>query len=189
MAAVALLDAAARANAHWLRCKFPEFVKADALLLIVAGGAALWTRPSMLPRPVDPRLAAVCLASAVLASIKLLDLLLSYRRGLAGVVLVLAAANAAALSDLSALAVPPLDRACGAVGAFGGTAGPAAALLCPDAAWIPPAAAVLVAATTLVALARPLWRGLADVGFVGATFVGDRRRERGLVRPTRHTRA
>ena len=83
MAAVALLDMASRANGHWLRCKFPDFVKADALGLTVAGGAALWRHPPFAVPGYDPRLAAAgCIALAALLVVKALDLLLSARRGL-----------------------------------------------------------------------------------------------------------
>lgn len=190
MAAVALLDMASRVNGHWLRCKFPEFVKAGALVLFGAGGAALWKRSPLAVPGLDPRIiVVVVLAVSALLVVKLLDLLLSARRGLAGVVLLLAAGNAAAGWAACGLLLPPLARACAMVGAFGIMDGGAAGLICPNLAWAPAGGAGLAATVTLLALAGPLRRGLGDVGFVGATFVGDRRRERGLVRPTRHTRA
>ena len=189
MIAVALLDMTSRANVHWLRCKFPEFIKANVLALLVAGGTALWWRPLALLPSFDVRyVVAGCIAAAVLVSVKLLDLLLSAKRGLVGVVIVLAGCNAAAAWVASSLVQPSLAQICNVARALGSLDG-AARLLCPNLAWSPAAAAALVAALTLLVFARPLRRGVGDVGFVGATFVGDRRRERGLVRPTRHTRA
>lgn len=190
MAAVALLDMASRANGHWLRCKFPDFVKADALALIVSGGGVLWRHPPFAVPGYDPRLVtSVCIAVAAFLFVKALDLLLSARRGLAGAVLVLAAGNAAAAWAACGLLLPPLAQACAVAGALGVVDGGAAGLICPNLAWGHVAVAGLAATLTLLALVGPLRRGLGDVGFVGATFVGDRRRERGLVRPTRHTRA
>ena len=97
MAVVATLDVASRVNRHWLRCKFPDFVTADAVVLLATGGVALWGRPPFAVAGLDPRpLAACCIAAGALGAVKLLDLLLSLRRGLAATVLVLAGGNAAA---------------------------------------------------------------------------------------------
>lgn len=189
MAMVALLDMMSRANSHWLRCKFPEFVKAGASVLLVAGGVALWHGPPLDRLGPDPRVvAAGCMAVAALGIVKLLDLLLSVRRGLAAVVLVLMAGNAAMGWAICRLVLPALGRTCAAVGAFGTFDGGAAYMLCPNLTVLPLVTAGLVAALTLLALSGPLRRGLGDVGFVAATFMGDRRRDHGLVRPARHTR-
>lgn len=191
MAMVALLDIASRANLHWLRCRFPEFVKAEATILLLAGGAALWSHPpAMVLASAQPQFAlAGGLALAAVALVKALDLLLSLRHGLAAAVLLAAAGNAALGWCGAGLALPALARACASASALGALDGGVSGLLCPNLAALQPAAAGLAAALTLLVLSRPLRRGLGDVGFVGATLMGDRRRHHGLVRPTRHTRA
>ena len=191
MATVALLDIASRANLLWLRCRFPDFVKAEAAILLLAGGAALWWHPpaTVLARA-QPQLALEGgLALAALALVKALDLLLSVRHGLAAAVLLAAAGNAALGWSGAGLALPALAQACASASALGALDGGVSGLLCPNLAVLQPVAAGLAAALTLLVLAHPLRRGLGDVGFVGATLMGDRRRHHGLVRPTRHTRA
>ena len=189
MIMVALLDILLRANLHWLRCKFPEFVKAGAFVLLIAAGVTLFYSPPRITLGPDPRfVAAGCITAAALCFVKLLDLLLSVRRGLAAVVLVLMAGNAAIGWAICRLVLPALGRTCASVGALGTFDGGAASLLCPNLPVMPLFTAGLVAALTLLALSGPLRRGLGDVGFVGATFMGDRRRDHGLVRPAHHTR-
>lgn len=190
MACIALLDLLSRANLYALRCKFPEFVKMNAALLIGAGAAWLWFHPPNTAPRYDPRLImALGGTVATLCFVKLMDLLLAVRHGLVGVVLVFVASNAAAAAMGAELLRPALALQCGAVMDFGTPTGGIAPVLCPNLA---DTGAALVGGTillTLLAQAAQLRRGLRDVGFVGATFMGDRRRERGLVRPIRHTRA
>ena len=190
MVMVALLDMTSRINLYWLRCKFPEFVKAGASALLVAGGVALWYGPALGILGSDPHfVAAGCITAAALALVKLLDLLLSVRRGLAAVVLVLMAGNAATGWALCRLLLPALGRTCATVRAMGASDDGAASMLCPHLTVMPLVAAGLVASLTLLALSGPLRRGLGDVGFVSATFMGDRRRDHGLVRPERRTKS
>ena len=190
MACVALLDIVSRANLYWLRCKFPEFVKMNAALLMGAGAAWLWFHPPNTAPHDDPRLImAMGGTLATLCFVKVMDLLLAVRHGLVGVVLVFVASNAAAALMSAELLRPALALQCGSVMAFGTPAGGIAAILCPNLADTGAALAGGTILLTLLSQNAQLRRGLRDVGFVGATFMGDRRRERGLVRPVRHTRA
>lgn len=190
MACIALLDIVSRANLYWLRCKFPEFVKMNAALLMGAGAAWLWFHPPNTAPHDDPRLImAMGGTLATLCFVKVMDLLLAVRHGLVGVVLVFVASNAAAALMSAELLRPALALQCGSVMAFGTPAGGIAAILCPNLADTGAALAGGTILLTLLSQNAQLRRGLRDVGFVGATFMGDRRRERGLVRPVRHTRA
>ena len=190
MGCIALLDSLTRVNLYWLRCKFPEFVKVNATLLMGAGAAWLWLHPPGTAPSYDPRLiAALGGTVATLGLVKVLDLLLAIRHGLVGVVLVFVGSNAAAALMSAELLRPALALQCGSVMDFGTPTDGIAPLLCPNLADTGPALVGGAILLTLLAHAAPLRRGLRDVGFVGATFIGDRRRERGLVRPIRHTRA
>ena len=86
-AACAGLDLVEKANAYLLRCKFPEFIKLNVLLLAVGWFVFTWITP-----PAWPLLLA-WLAFCLFA-IKLTDIALSRAKGLAVVVVGLASANA-----------------------------------------------------------------------------------------------
>ena len=180
MASVALLDPAARAAGILLRCRFPEFVSANALLLAAAGGVQLWLFPVRIPGA-DPRLVGIAAwAIGAAAFVKMLDLLLSVRRGLAWVILLLAAYNGVLAYGGVVLLAPTLGGACRSGLRPTGMLDALVQLLCPALGQAPAVAAALACAATLLLLARALRRGLGDVGFVAATFVGDRRRADGL---------
>src|SRR6185312_2565903 len=96
--ACAVLDLIEKASPYVLRCKFPEAVKVDLTLL--ACSAALWTWSGQ-AQAFAPRFSGWSLILVVVvaccAIVKIVDLALSMKKGLAIVVMVLAAANAAAV--------------------------------------------------------------------------------------------
>jgi hypothetical protein len=185
MACIALFDGLARSNALWLRCKFPEFVKLN-LLVIVVGATALWFfGPAILPGR-DPRLLGLGAALGAVLLIKLLDLLLAVRHGLIGTVLVLAVGNGAVAYGFGEIGRSVLDAASRLLTAFPEGAELVHVLGMTTASTLLGIGAVLL---TCIVYLRPLRRGIRDVGFVGATYVGDRGRENGLVRPAKYTRA
>jgi membrane associated rhomboid family serine protease len=179
----ALIDLLEKANALVLRCKFPEFVKINAF--IVVGGVALLLGSG---RPIASFfnaggwwLPAACLAACLLV-IKLCDLLLSIKHGLAVIVVAFAVANGALVlvaGGASASAVrsvcasrnfPPLVEI--------GNALRDAACARPSLTLVIAAAAVC--ALTILACSQELDRGIRDVGFVGVTLRAERKRRRGI---------
>jgi membrane associated rhomboid family serine protease len=174
MIACALLDLVERANGYWLRCKFPEFAKFN-LLLLVAG--SLIPLRLVLGNSLWPRLLA-CFVGG-LAAVKLLDIALSRLKGLAIVVVAFSVANAALFFFLALSLVPAacsrtfspgiarmrevLIKACGAH---------------VDATLVGIAIVALV--LTLLLYSQELYRGIKDIGFVGASLSGERRRRQGI---------
>jgi membrane associated rhomboid family serine protease len=173
MVIVALLDLVEKANAYALRCKFPEFAKMN-LLLLMAGllalvqsdvGAGTWIATLI-----------CCLAGLLI--VKLVDIVLALRKGLAIVVIGFSIANAALVLLAAAMFSPAACR-----------------MLVPAAnermrgvvlAGCSHLTAVLIIATaltlvlTLLLYSQELDRGLKDIGFAGAAMTGERKRRFGL---------
>jgi membrane associated rhomboid family serine protease len=174
----ALLDAIERANGYVLRCKFPEFVKLNGFVIVCA--FALFLLRAKSPVPFSSGAGAPAVIALVIASvtgIKLVDLLLSIRWGLAATVVLLALANAALVAMWASAYPSALARVC---------AIPASSLqnLLTRACSYPTAMiASLAGATAIITLlaCRPsLVRGLTDVGFVGNSLRAERQRRSGL---------
>ena len=177
--ACALLDLVEKLNGRWLRCKFPEFVKVNLLLLAIA--AALLMLMSLAPTITDGisvAIAVFAFAVAFCAIIKLTDLALSVRKGLAITVIALAAANAVCVilagwlltSAACAMRRPtgaaPLDNF---VSAF-----------CTSPLLVTALLAIGAIAATLLACSDEIRRGLQDVGFVATSLRAERSRRHGL---------
>lgn len=137
-----VLEAAAWVSVWLLRCRFPEWLKLD--LMLVASLAAVTF-------PVGPAVLGASLLLYVTVVVKVADLALCRRHGMAAV------AGAAVLAQAALLA-----RA----GAGFGTAGVQAA----------GAALVVIVLLHL----RPLLRGMQDRSFVPAALQAERRRVQGL---------
>jgi hypothetical protein len=103
-AAVALLDRLEALNRHWLRCKFPEFVKFGiAIAAVIAAGLAYLESPLAGGGDIWVRIAEG--GVAVLIIVKLFDLVLGRPKGLAILALAIAALYAALpLTGMSAMA-------------------------------------------------------------------------------------
>ena len=177
----ALIDLIERANAVALRCKFPEFVKVNGL--VVCGGIvlALWSVAPAAVDPTDWRTALLCLVG-YLAIVKACDVLLSVRHGLAIMVLVFALANAALLLILKRVFDADIYSAC-ASGHFIASIQLETAVLdtvCTNMRLTLIVAAVGVFALTALAYAPELRRGIDDVGFVAATLQAERKRRHGI---------
>lgn len=170
----ALLDLVEKANVYVLRCKFPEAVKVNLTLLACV--AALWVWPGR-AQAMASGWSLVVVGAACCAVVKLVDLALSMKKGLAIVVIVLAGANAAAVM-LSGWAVAsscsprwptgsvPLDNFL--------------VMFCPNPVLISGLAAIGVSAVTFWLCAKEISRGIEDVGFVGTSLRAERGRRHGL---------
>jgi len=179
--ACALIDLLEKGTSFVLRCKFPEFVKVNAFVILgIVALVASMDRP-MTGAPGDAGWELpVGLALAGCVIVKACDLVLSIRHGLAILVAAFAVANAAlawlagdALAEHSACVFRAMPR----VGSLAGTVAGAA---CDNLGVVLVAAAVASGAVTLLVCAQELQRGIADVGFVGATLRAERKRRYGL---------
>lgn len=176
--ACALLDLIEKANIHVLRCKFPEAVKVNLTLLACV--AALWAWSGQAQAIAAGGAgwgAALVVVAACCAVVKMVDLILSMKKGLAIVVTVLAGANAAAVmlsgGALASTCSPrwptgsvPLDNLL--------------VIFCPNPVLISGLAAIGAAAVTLWLCSKEISRGIEDVGFVGTSLRAERGRRRGL---------
>jgi membrane associated rhomboid family serine protease len=174
----ALLDLIERVNAHVLRCKFPEFVKLNGF--VIACAVALFVLRANSPVPFSSGLGAqavIGLAAGTIVGIKLVDLVLSMRWGLAVVAVLLALANAALVAMWTIAYPASLARICTM---------PARPLrdalirTCDSPTTMVALCAIATAVITLLALRSSLLRGLTDVGFVGNSLRAERQRRDGL---------
>ena len=91
LVACAVLDLIEKMNARLLRCKFPEFVKINLAILACAAAILLFgNRLSAAAGPEAPSIAIAYVVACCLV-IKLADIVLSTKKGLAAIVVALAA--------------------------------------------------------------------------------------------------
>jgi rhomboid protease GluP len=179
LVACAGLDVAEKANAYALRCKFPEFAKLNLFLL--AGGClfVVWgiARDALFAKA-PAWLPLLLCALVCLGAVKLFDVVLSRRRGLAVAVVGLSVANGMLLLVLTVMLAP---RGCGAGYA---PAFPRMRDLLIAVCTNVSAASLIVGSAalvlTLLLYSQELHRGLKDVGFVSASMTGERKRRYGL---------
>jgi hypothetical protein len=124
---------------------------------------------------------AAVFALASLIVVKLVDVILTLRKGLAITVIALAAANAAAVQACATVFASQLAAGCASrppsavaaldtmLQALCASPGPAAI-----------GASVLAAVLTLLLYSQEFYRGLIDVGFVATSLQADRQRSRGI---------
>jgi membrane associated rhomboid family serine protease len=178
MVTCACLDLIEKTTAWWLRCKFPEFVKMNAFIAFAVVVAYCWAKPivSLQQAWVFP----VASAIAGLIFIKVLDVMLSIKRGLAAVVVVFALTNAILVLLLARLFDQALVSAC--LGQRSSTSAMAGVLAkaCENMDLSISLAAMSALAFTLLLYWPQFARGLADVGFVGASLRGERARRWGI---------
>lgn len=163
-----------------LRGKVPEFVKVNSALLLAALVYYLWRVGELAVFDgIDIWVSALILTAGGLAALKLVDWLLSVRKGLAIVVLAFAIGNAVAVLSLgpwlSALYAP----LCASRSPPPSLRDALAAACANPAAVVYGLAAGAFVLTMLIYL-RPFLKGAADVGFVSASLTAERQRFRGI---------
>ena len=179
--ACALIDLAEKANRLLLRCKFPEFVKINAFIVVVGGALLAWD-DALAPSGADAWWPLVALLVAAAVVIKACDLLLSVKKGLAILVLLFAVGNAALVLHAGTVFAPALRSICiaGRVRAADGIGGVVVGAACASLGVTLIVAAALAFVATLVVCWQPLERGMSDVGFIDATLRAERRRRHGI---------
>jgi hypothetical protein len=179
----ALIDLLERANRLAFRCKFPELVKINGAILGAMLGVLMWRNKPGTPAPgssEDWFLLLAYLASC-LAAIKLVDLVLSLKRGLAIIVVAFSVANAglALLAAKMAALLPGLSCASPPLGAQG-LVETLVDLACSNSQVTIAIIAAGVFAATLLLYSQELARGIRDVGFVGGSMRAERKRRQGI---------
>jgi membrane associated rhomboid family serine protease len=178
----ALLDVLEKVNPLILRCKFPEFVKLNSFAALGAISVYWLVSPPMefLSHSADwQKLLAYSILCLV--TIKLLDLMLSVKKGLALIVVLFALANAAIALLAWKIFASAFTPICATANSgsmdqikivFGA--------VCMHLDLIMYLAALCAFALTILVYRPELHRGITDVGFVGATLRAERRRRQGV---------
>ena len=178
MAACALLDVIEKANATLLRCKFPEFAKMNLILLTIGLLFLAWFRKLDLLPGIPLWALSIACAVVCLVVVKLLDLVLSRRKGLAVAVVAFAIANAVLLLFVAAALAPTACARSFSPAIVQMRNLLAAACANPNVTLIAIAAAALL--LMLLLYSQELYRGINDIGFVGAAMTGERKRRHGI---------
>jgi len=179
--ACAFLDLIEKINSRILRCKFPEPVKTNIFVLACGCGLLFWSSAPAAITMGSEWLPAAAFVAVCCLVVKMVDIGLSLKKGLAIIVIVLAIANSAIVVFGSTRSASFLASAC-APNRFAGSM-PIESLVA--AACANPALAIAIAAgcaltLTLLLYSQELHRGLRDVGFVGASLRAERLRHKGL---------
>ena len=183
-AACAVLDSLEHLNRHWLKCKFPEFVKFGIAIACLLGLSLLSPEIASASQSVPAH--TIEWGSGILLSIKLADLILDRRKGLGILALGTAlfygllpwAVDSATSGAFQSYCIKAQSFA-----ANGGMFWEATSLLsaiCQHAALWPLVLGPIVFGVVLLILRRELFRGLRDAGFVANTLRAERNRRRGL---------
>lgn len=176
--ACAVLDLVEKTNAYVLRCKFPEAVKVNLALLACVMALWVWSGPAQtIAAGTSGWGPVIIIAVAYCAVVKLVDLALSMKKGLAIVVTALAGVNAATVMlcgwVLAFYCWPHLPMGYPLLDSL-------LVIFCPNPVLISALTAIGVAALTLFLCANEISRGIADVGFVGKSLRAERSRRHGL---------
>jgi rhomboid protease GluP len=180
--ACAVLDLLEKTVFRLLRCKFPEFAKANLSILACVAALLWWGAQSAgaIDRTEVAVFAAVFAVTALLA-VKLIDLTLTLRKGLAIIVIALAAANAGMVQIAVTVFGSQLAAACASR-----PTGPLAALdamidmLCASLGLAALGGSALAFVLTILLYSQELYRGFIDVGFVATSLEAARNRSRGI---------
>jgi membrane associated rhomboid family serine protease len=171
MIACACLDLVERVLPLLLRCKFPEFVKVNGFAVFVIVAAYCWNTPMGMPSQ-QAVWAFVLIAAIVgLAAIKVIDLVLSMKKGLAVVAGAFVVANPLLVLLWSGGLASLLASLC---------AGRPGSVVCTNIDGSIMLAALAALAFTALLYWPQFARGLSDIGFVSASLRGERARRHRL---------
>ena len=178
--ACAVLDLVEKANAQLLRCKFPEFVKTNLIVLAGAFAIVLWSSPAA--SDAGPGWVAIAIyAVACLLSVKLIDIVLSQMKGLAIIAVMLAIANSAVVVLAAYVFAAPFNAFCTALRPHEiAVIENVMNVTCSNPILATGFLVLLVLFLTIFLYSQDIQRGLGDVGFVTASLQAERKRHRGI---------
>ena len=180
--ACAVLDLIEKITACLLRSKFPEFVKTNFFALACACGLLLWSNaPAAMAAGSEAWVAAGAFITICLLVVKMVDVVLSLKKGLAIIVIALAISNAAVVALGSAMSASFLSLACASHRSIGPISiDSLVATACSNPVLTITTASGCALALTLLLYSQELERGIGDIGFVGASLQAERKRRQGL---------
>jgi membrane associated rhomboid family serine protease len=171
MIACVCLDLLERALPLLLRCKFPEFVKMNGFIVFVIVAAYCWNTP-LVALSQQPLWVPVVVAVVVgVAAIKVIDIVLSMKKGLAVVAAAFAVANPLLVLLWSGALASVLASLC---------ASRPGSVICTNIDSSIMLAALGALAFTVLLYWPQFARGISDIGFVGASLRGERARRQRL---------
>jgi membrane associated rhomboid family serine protease len=179
----ALIDLLERAGTFVFRCTFPEFVKLNGGILGAMLGIFIWGgKPNAVTFDgAGAWFPPLAFFAACLAAVKLVDLVLSLKKGLAIIVMVFAFANAGLTLLAGAIYHAMVNSTCASQPHETGTAiETAVRMACLNRPATIAIIAACVFALTILLYSQELIRGVNDVGFVGASLRAERQRRRGI---------
>jgi len=176
-----LIDIFERLGRFAFRCKFPEFVKVNGFILGATLGVLMWSDEPAAPGPgsVEGWFPLLAYTGLGLAAIKLVDLLLSLKKGLAIIVVAFSVANAGSMVLAGEMA-PSLPGCASPLREGGGLVGTLVYVACSNRQITIAIFAACVLGATLLLYSQELVRGIKDVGFVGASLRAERERRQGI---------
>jgi membrane associated rhomboid family serine protease len=176
-----LLDVLEKINALVFRCKFPEFVKLNGFVVVIGLAVLFWggIPIDMTFRP-EGWLLLSTFAIESFGVIKLIDLVLSVKNGLAVIVIVFAAANAALVLIVGSTYHTTISAICSSRNFNAIIQDNIFNVVCTSINLTLYVVAACVFVLTIVVYFHEFFRGITDVGFVGATLRAERKRRRGI---------
>jgi membrane associated rhomboid family serine protease len=171
MIVCACLDVLERIFPLLLRCKFPEFVKMNGFVVFVIVAAYCWNTPLVALSQQTVWMLVLVAAVVGFAVVKVTDLVLSMKKGLAIVAAAFVVVNPLLVLLWSGGVASALAAVC---------AGRSGSVVCTNID-----ASILLAALGALAFTGLLYwpqiaRGISDIGFVGASLRGERTRRQRL---------
>jgi rhomboid protease GluP len=160
-----------------LRCKFPEWVKLELVLLAVLAALALAEIGRINISLIDMS-GLMLVVVLLLVAIKLVDLILSLKHGLAVTALLFVICYGLVAFAFKASALERIVNECASRATDSWLWGQQG-LLCAHPQLAADAGIGLVVLIALLVHVVPLLRGLRDVGFAGASLQGERKRASG----------
>jgi membrane associated rhomboid family serine protease len=179
----ALLELLEKSLRFLLRCRFPEFVKLNLFIAGVASAILLWRGgPTQVLSGTNSAPLVVTLVAASMIVIKMFDLIMPLKKGLAIVVLSLSAMNALLACLMGVVLAPSITATCATtlpdfVSPFGVELFRS---LCANPFLAVGIVSLLAFASTILLYAQDLQRGINDIGFIGASLRGERKRRDGI---------
>jgi membrane associated rhomboid family serine protease len=171
MMACACLDLLERVLPLLLRCKFPEFVKVNGFVVFVIVAAYCWNTSLLALSQRTVWVPALVAAVVAFAAIKVTDLVLSMKKGLAIVAAAFTVANPLLVLLWSGGLASALTSLC---------ASRPGSVVCTNIDGSIMLAALGALAFTALLYWPQFARGLSDIGFVGASLRGERSRRQRL---------
>jgi rhomboid protease GluP len=171
MVACVFLDLVERVLPLLLRCKFPEFVKMNGFVVFVIVAAYCWNTQTVALSQQAVWVPVLVAAVAGIAAVKVADLVLSMKKGLAIVAAAFVVANPLLVLIWSSTLAAGLASLC---------AGRSGSIVCGNIQGSIVLAALAAFAFTALLYWPQFARGISDVGFVGASLRGERARRRRL---------